>query len=461
LTARIPCTGNLKSNRHPEVIGDFRYNDFMRSRISQGRLALLVFLLALPFLLVAQTAPLREIHADGLKTLTEAQVAQLSGLSVGQQVGRQDLQAGSEELVRTGLFAKVTYNFTTKNDAAVLLTFHVEENHRLAVSYDNFPWYPDSELNDAIRKDLPFFDGTLPEAGAVVDIAAKALTNYLTSKGAAAQVEHLVLASPLADASIQQFHAEGLAPRIASVEFSDPDLKQYRAIQQHLSELIGKSYSRLAIDVFLAEQIRPIYLEHGYLHAKIGPAEVRLSGNPNQKLPEEIPIYIPCEPGSIYRWKDATWSGNNALSIITLTKILGVKPDEVANGMAFEGGLDRIREEYGHLGYLDAKVAPVPTYDDAARTVSYAISVSEGTQYRYNALTITGISLTGERLVREAWPQKPGEVFDKTMFEQLLTKLEHHHEAVFREVPVHYDSVGHYLQPDPAKKIVDVLLDFK
>jgi outer membrane protein assembly factor BamA len=421
---------------------------------------LLAFFLASPVLLFAQTAPLREIHTDGLKTLTEAQIAELSGLSAGKQVGRQDLQIASDALVRTGLFAKVSYNFITKNDA-VLLTFHVEENHRLAVSYDNLPWYSDSELNEAIRKDLPFYDGTLPEAGAVVDAAAKALANFLASKGASAQVEHLVLASPLADASIQQFHAEGLAPRIASVEFSDPDIKQSRAVQQHLSEVIGKSYSRLAIDVFLAEQIRPIYFQRGYLHAKIGPAEVRLSGNPNQKLPEEIPIYIPCDPGQVYRWKDATWSGNNALSTITLTKTLGLKSGDVANGMAFEGGLDRIREEYGHLGYLEAKVDPAPIYDDAAHTVSYAVSINEGMQFRYNALNITGASLTAERLIREAWTQQPGEVFDKTLFEQLLTKLEHHHEAVFREVPVHYDTVGHWLQTDPTKKTVDVLLDFK
>jgi outer membrane protein assembly factor BamA len=420
----------------------------------------LAFFLTSPIFLCAQTAPLREIHADGLKTLTEAQVTGLSGLAIGKEVGREDLQVGSDALVRTGLFANVSYNFTTRNDG-VLLTFHLQENRRLAVSYDNFPWYSDTELNEAIRKDLPFFDGTLPEAGAVVDVAAKALANFLASKGANSQVEHLVLASPLADDSIQQFHAEGLAPRIASVDFSDPDIKQSRAVQQHLSELIGKSYSRLAIDVFLAEQIRPIYFERGYLHAKIGPAEVRLSGNPNQKLPEEIPIYIPCDPGAVYRWKEATWSGNNALSTITLGKTLGIKSGDIANGMAFEAGLDRIREEYGHLGYLDAKVEPVAIYDDAAHTVSYVISITENTQFRYGTLTITGISLTGERLVREAWAQQSGEVFDKTQFEQLLTKLEHHHEAVFHEVPVHYDAVGHYLQTDPTKKIVDVLLDFK
>jgi len=32
---------------------------------------------------------------------------------------------------------------------------------------------------------------------------------------------------------------------------------------------------------------------------------------------------------------------------------------------------------------------------------------------------------------------------------------------VFKDLPIHYDTVGHWLQTDPAKGTVDVLLDFK
>ena len=415
---------------------------------------------AFPNLLNAQTATLTEIHADGLKKLTETQVISLSGLSTGAQVGRKELQDAADALVKSGLFAKVNYNFTTHNDA-VSLNFHLQENPRLPVSYDSFPWFADSELDDAIRKDLPFYDGTLPEGGAVVEQAANSLQAFLAAHGSNVQIAHAVLLSPLTDGSIHQFRVDGLALQIASMEFSDPHMKESPAVQQHLSEILGKPYSRLTIDIFLAEAIRPVYQQDGYLRAKIGPAEVRLSGDPHQKLPEQIPVYVPCQPGPVYHWNGVEWSGNQVLSTITLTSTLGLKPGDVANGMGIETGWDRIREEYGQRGYLEVKLTLAATYDDQAHTVSYAVSITEGPIFHFNQMIITGMSLAGERMIQEAWPVKQGDVFDKKAFEQFLNRLEIHRQTIFKDLPLHYDTVGHWLQTDPARSTVDVLLDFK
>ncbi len=395
-----------------------------------------------------------------MKTLTEAQVASLSGLQSGSEVGRKELQDAADLLLRSGLFAKVSYKFDTHNND-VTLTFHVEENPRLTVAYDNFPWFDDAELTAAIRNDLPFYDGTLPEGGTVVELAGNSLASFLTAHGLKAEIQHFVLANPLVDASEMQFQVSGVTQTISSVEFSDPMLKDNLAVQQHLSDVRGKAYSRLTIDVFLAEAIRPIYLEKGYLRAKLGPAQVRLSGDPNKKFPEAIPVYVPCSSGAVYQWKDPEWNGNNALSTETLKHALRLNPGDVANGMTIEGGWERVREEYGHLGYLDAKVEPVAKYDDQAHTVTYSVAISEGQQYRYHDMNITGMSLAGERLIREAWPLKAGDVMDKTAFEKFLLQLESHRESIFKDLPVHYDTVGHWLQTESEKGTVDVLLDFK
>lgn len=430
----------------------------MRQRF---RFLLFVFCsVSIPARLYSQTATLHEIHADGMKTFTEAQIASLCGLSVGSQVSRKDFQEANDLLLRSGLFTKSSYKFDTHNDA-VTLNFHVEEATRFRVVYDNLPWYSDSELNDAIRKDLLFFDGTLPEGGTVVELAANSLAAFLAAHSAQAEIQHFVLADPLSDGSVQQFQVAGLSQKIAGVEFSDPSLKDNRAVQQHMSEILGKPYSRLAIDLFLSESIRPIYLQAGHLRAKIGPAEVRLSGNPNQKLPTEIPVYVPCEPGPVYQWRSVEWVGNSAVSTETLKSALGMKAGDVANGMNIESGWDRARNAYGRLGYLEVALDPVAAYDEQAHTVSYKISIVEGHQYHYNAMTITGMSLAGERLIRDAWTISPGQILDKTFFERFLTQLESHREAIFRDLPVHYDIVGHWLQTDPAKGTVDVLLDFK
>ncbi len=64
-------------------------------------------------------------------------------------------------------------------------------------------------------------------------------------------------------------------------------------------------------------------------------------------------------------------------------------------------------------------------------------------------------------MIRDAWPIKPGDVMDKIVFEEFLMRLESHHEVIFKDLPVHYETVGHWLQTDAEKGTVDALLDFK
>jgi outer membrane protein assembly factor BamA len=129
--------------------------------------------------------------------------------------------------------------------------------------------------------------------------------------------------------------------------------------------------------------------------------------------------------------------------------------------MQIEAGWDRAREEYGHRGYLDAKIDPVASYDDQAHTVSFAATVSEGAQYRFNTIVVTGLSLAGERRLHQMWLTEAGAVFDKIQFEKFLTRLQSQPADIFGDLPVHYDTVGHWLRTDADKHSVDVLLDFK
>src|SRR5258708_4895290 len=252
------------------------------------------------------TAQLREVRSDGQKKLTEGQIAALTGLQTGTQVGRGELQEAADKLVASGLFATVKYDFKTRTEG-LTLDFHVTESPRVPAYYDNFPWFGDSELNDAIRAQLAFFDGTLPEAGNVVDVAADAIHGLLAAHKLDLPGQHQVVVNPLGDGNIQQFSVEGAGLKIARLSFSDTALLANPVVQQHLSEINGKPYSRTTIDVFLAEQIRPVYLRQGYLRAKLGPPEVHLSGPPTSKLPEQLPVYVPVAAGEVYHFGYAQW----------------------------------------------------------------------------------------------------------------------------------------------------------
>jgi outer membrane protein assembly factor BamA len=406
------------------------------------------------------TATLKAIRAEGANHLNQSQVVALSGLSVGRAVGKQDLQSAADRLVQTGLFSNVNYVFQSKEDG-LYLTFKLTEAPRISVFFDNIPWFADSEINEAIRKVLPFYDGTLPEGGATVDQVSSIVTDLIASRGMRTMVEHQVIANPLGEGSVQEFRIADVVLQISKVEFGDPKLAFSKVLQQHLSEIQGKTYSRMTVDLFLAEQVKPIYLQQGFLRAKLGPPEIRLSGNPNQHLPDQIPVFVPITPGIAYKFKGAQWSGNALLSVFTLNQLLGMRPGEIANGMAIQGALERIRETYGQQGYLDAKVDSDADFDDQAQTVWYRISIYEGRLYKFGKLVLTGISPSGEKRLRAAWPILSGDVFDKTKFEDILLKLQVHREQIFVDLPIHYESVGHWLQTDPDTGNVDVLLDFK
>src|SRR5438876_9738691 len=96
------------------------------------------------------TAALREVRSDGQKNLTEAQIAALTGLQVGAQVGREDLQKAADKLVATGLFATVKYDFRTRTDG-LTMNFHLTESQRVHAYFDNFPLLGVSELIESYR----------------------------------------------------------------------------------------------------------------------------------------------------------------------------------------------------------------------------------------------------------------------------------------------------------------------
>jgi outer membrane protein assembly factor BamA len=404
---------------------------------------------------------LTEVRLEGLKALAQEPILSATGLHLGDLVSRADLQAAADRLLHTGLFSKVAYEFHSQGES-LSVVYHLEEAPRVPVLFDNIPWFADTELIEAMRKTMPTFDGAAPQEGPVVDQIGDALAALLKARGLQLTVEHELLANPSADGSVLRFHVQGASIKVSRIEFGDALAAQSPALQQSVDAVVGKAYSRMALELFLFEHVRPLYWERGYLRVQIGPPEVRLSGDPAQAfLSGSIAVFVPIQPGSVYRWSGARWAGNQALTSAELDALLGLKLDAPADGQELLAGWEKVSDEYAHHGYLDAKIDPQPTYDAATATVSYQVRVIEGPQYHYGEMVITGLSLTDERSVRDAWTLPRGSVFDRSRFEELLALLDKRSPEIFGKAPVHYEEVGHWLRMNPETRVVDVLLDFK
>ncbi len=136
-------------------------------------------------------------------------------------------------------------------------------------------------------------------------------------------VEHQVIANPFGEGSVQEFRIADVVLQISKIEFGDPNAGIFKGPPTASRRNPGQNlFAHDQWIYFLAEQVKPIYLQKGFLRAKLGPPEIRLSGNPNQHLPDQIPVFVPVTPGIAYKWKGAQWSGNALLSVLHLNQLL-------------------------------------------------------------------------------------------------------------------------------------------
>lgn len=397
---------------------------------------------------------LASVSISGSKRYASQLIAPETGLSAGSNITKADLQNGADRLAQLGLFSNVQYRYATE-DAGVRAEYQVTDAATLPVWFDNFPWFSDAEISAALKRDVPLFDGTAPEAGSILHELTGALERLLATRGVNAGVSNEAGPAPVTGVRVQQFHVDGAAANIVAVEFSDALAKSERGIQQRLDDVVGRPYSRTLVDLFEFEQVRPVYLSHGFLHVKFGEPSARVTG---AGTAAKVTVIAPVDPGPAFAWGGVTWTGNSAVSTSILNTSVPLKPGDPVDGMKLETMWDAARDEYAKAGYLDMTLTPNAQFDESARRVSFNVAISEGRQYRMGKLVLTGLSIEGERRIRAAWGIAPGAAFNKDIYEEFVDKGI---KQAFLGLPFHYEKVGRFLQQDPDKGLVDVMLDFQ
>ena len=397
---------------------------------------------------------LASVSISGSKRYASQLIAPETGLSAGSNITKADLQNGADRLAQLGLFSNVQYRYATE-DAGVRAEYQVTDAATLPVWFDNFPWFTDEEISAALRKDVPLFDGTAPESGSILHEITAALARLLATRGVHADVTNAIANAPVTDRRIQQFHVENAGVSISTIEFSDALARDDRGIHQRLADVVGQPYSRTLVELFEFEQVRPVYLAHGFLRVRFGEPAARVAGS---GVAAKATVAATVEPGPAFAFDGVSWTGNRAVSTAVLNSMVTLKTGDSVDGVKLEAMWDAARDEYATMGYLDMKLTPSPQFDDAARRVTYNVSISEGPQYHMGKLVLTGLSIEGEKRIRAAWGIAPGAVFNKDIYDEFVDSGI---KQAFAGLPFHYDKVGRFLQQDAGNGVVDVMLDFQ
>jgi outer membrane protein assembly factor BamA len=136
-----------------------------------------------------------KIYFTGAAPYSDADLTSVVGLQSGQLFNDNEVQAGSQRLVDTGLFDSVAMTGTGKGPTRqVRFTIKpTPDDKLLPASFANFVWFTPAELDHALRAHVPLYHGLLPDSGNFADSVQAALVAMLKDKSINATVSHTVV----------------------------------------------------------------------------------------------------------------------------------------------------------------------------------------------------------------------------------------------------------------------------
>src|SRR2546428_5298062 len=282
--------------------------DYNIEQIARSAISIVFLIIAGANCHAQEQVTLRRVEVVGLKRLNAQQVVDLSGLKVGDTTKREAIDAGAEKLMDSGLFKKPGYRVRIKGNEAVV-TFEVEEATRnLPVVFENFVWFSEDEIARAIRQDVPFFDGTAPEAGTTTDKIAAALQRLLSQKKIPGQVEHMPYSNLATGKQEILFTVEGVKIPVCSLHFPGAEAISEADLIKASQALLKADYSRKDAGGFAHYTLFPLYRHLGRLRAQFKEPTAALEELPG--CASGVALTIPVDEGMVYSWNDADWAGN-------------------------------------------------------------------------------------------------------------------------------------------------------
>lgn len=389
------------------------------------------------------------IMVTGSKRYSQEDLVRASGLAVNTEVTQDDLQNAANHLGTSGAFATVQFLFKpatgirgVEADFAV-----VDAAQFLPASFDNFPWFSDSELQALVHQAVPLFSGAISTGGTMADDVKAALANILSTRKLPSDVSYTLAAEMGHAPSACRFRVENAGLKVNAFHFSGATRVPLESLTRTLAFLLDQEYSRSVIEQALTSNLLPLYLERGYLKFKVEGFQPALEGN-------GVVVNVQVVEGGQYTLAGYRWVGNTLIPPEELSQLLTAKVGEPVNVSRLEADLGKVRKAYGKFGREDATVKPVPEFSANANSVHYNLEVTEGDLFRMGRVEISGIDGDTARKLMKSWKLAEGQPYDNTYYRQFIA------EIAMATPGSHWEWVA-VEKIDPESKRVNVALRLK
>jgi outer membrane protein assembly factor BamA len=391
---------------------------------------------------------LARVLVSGSERYREEDLVRATGLTVNTQVTSDDLQNAANRLGNSGAFSSVQFLFKPAIGAkGVEADFQVADAEKLLPAvFENFVWFSEKELQEAVHQAVPLYNGQLPTSGSMSDEVSAALTAFLASKNLPSEISYMLSAEFGQLPTAYKFKVANANLKVRDVVLSGTGHMLPEQWTKSVAPLKGAIYLRSDVAKVLEKNLVPIYRQHGYL--KFAIVEIK----PKLEEKDLVTVEVSVSEGDQYRLAGHSWSGNTLISSDELSRSITIKTGEPVNAPQLDRDLAQVRKLFGKFGREGVTINPVPAF--SANSVAYAFEVKEGELYHMGKLEIEGVEPEQARKLAQGWKLGEGEPYDATYVQQFLAHT-------LLKVPGHKWTWMTFEQVDDTQKTVNVRLQVK
>ena len=344
-----------------------------------------------------------------------------TSMTIGQTVHEDDFKDAARILEDSGAFKDIAYKFEYSPQGTKLQWQVQDATDFVPARFENFVWFSDQALFDAIHSRVPLFHGQIPVRGHMADQVSEALHTLLSEKAIPGSVDYVAVGPDNEPVQAVIYSDSGPDIAIRNVEFLGAGSAELPLLQAAAKDLQGAPYVRSRLHAKADKIFLPIYHQRGYLKATISEPVAKVASTDGDDITVDTTFTV--DPGRQYQLSGIEISGNKGLSAESLRGLIHTTLNQPANTVELDNDIAAMKKLYGKHGYVASSIDPQPQIDDADSTVRYVLNIHEGSIYKMGDLEIHGLDDHTTSRLQNDWTLHPGDVYDSSYAQRFLDQI--------------------------------------
>ena len=363
-----------------------------------------------------------DIRLDGLQRISAGTVFNILPISVGEDVGSQELAEAARALFKTGYFQDIQLG----RDGGVLVVTMVE---RPSISNIEIKGNKAIKTEDLLNglKQSGLAVGEIFQQATLEAIRMELERQYVAQGRYGARIEAEIKPQPRNRVAVTIKVKEGKVSTIKDVNIVGAkvydreellDLFEMKPTNWTSWYSSDDKYSRekLAGDI---ERLRSYYLDRGYIDFSIVSTQVSIT--PDK---EGVYVTINIEEGEQFTVNEVKLAGDLPIAQSEVESLLLVQDGQIFSRQLMTTTEELVAKRLGDEGYTFANVSGIPKANQEDKTVDITFFIEPGRRAYVRRINFTGNVKTEDEVLRREMRQMEGASANTSQIEQSRARLE-------------------------------------